>query len=88
MAIVEEHFTDHSTSYTDIIGATAIDYEQASEEYMWIVLATDPGNSPVVLVCTAKTDRFGSRPVQKTELLCLRGVVTWTKHAPAVVWLG
>jgi hypothetical protein len=37
------------------------------------VLATGLGNPPAVPVCTAKTGQFGSRPVQKSELLTLGG---------------
>jgi len=36
-----------------------------------LVEATGPGNPPAVQVCTAKTDRFGSRAVQKPDLLNL-----------------
>ena len=36
-----------------------------------VVLATCPGNLPAVRVWTAKTGRFGSRPVQKPDLLTL-----------------
>jgi hypothetical protein len=38
---------------------------------VYIVLATGPGNLPVVWVWTAKTGRFGSRTVQKPYLLHL-----------------
>jgi hypothetical protein len=37
------------------------------------VLATNPGNLPVVLVATAKTGGFGSRPVQKHDLQTFAG---------------
>jgi len=37
-----------------------------------LVLATDPGNPPAVRGWTAKTGRFGSRPVPKPNLLTLR----------------
>jgi len=38
---------------------------------LWLVLATGPGNPPVVQVWTAKTGRFGSRPGQKLDPLTL-----------------
>jgi len=41
-----------------------------------IVLATRPGNPPAAWVWTAKTGRFGSRPVQKPEPLTLCGLYT------------
>ena len=37
------------------------------------MLATGPGNTPAVRVWTAKTGRFGSRPVQKPDPLTLGG---------------
>jgi hypothetical protein len=37
------------------------------------VLATGPGNPPAVRVCTGKTVRFGSRPVQKPDPELLGG---------------
>jgi len=39
----------------------------------YLVLATGPGNPPAVRVLTAKTGRFGSRPVQKPDPLTLGG---------------
>ena len=38
-----------------------------------LVLATGPGNLPAVRVWTAKTGRFGSRPVQKPDPLTVGG---------------
>jgi hypothetical protein len=38
-----------------------------------LVLATGPGNPPAVRVRTAKTVRFGSKPVQKPDPLHLGG---------------
>jgi len=39
----------------------------------WVVLAMGQGNVPAAWVCTAKTDRFGSRPIQKPDPLTLGG---------------
>ena len=38
-----------------------------------VVLATGPGNPPAVRVWNAKTDRIGSRPGPKPNLLTLGG---------------
>jgi hypothetical protein len=38
-----------------------------------VVVATGPGNSPAVRVCTGKTVRFGSRTVAKPEAQRLAG---------------
>jgi len=40
---------------------------------MPLELATDPDNPPAVQIWTAKTGRFGSRPVQKPNPLILDG---------------
>jgi hypothetical protein len=53
-----------------------------------VVLATGLGNPPAVWVWTGKMVRFGSKPVQKPDPLCLGGVVTRTGHKPAVFWPG
>jgi len=52
------------------------------------VLATAPGNQPAVWVWTGKTIRFGSSPVQQSELLCVSWFDTLTGHKPTVVWPG
>jgi len=41
--------------------------------YRQIVLPTGPGNPPAIQGWSAKTDWFGSRPVQKPDLLTLGG---------------
>jgi len=53
-----------------------------------LVLATGPGNPPAVRFLAGGSVRFGSRPVQKTELRCIGGVETRTGHKPAVFWPG
>jgi len=53
-----------------------------------LVLATGPGNPPAVRVLTGGSVRFGSKPGQKPDPLCLGGFVTRTGHKPAVFWPG
>jgi hypothetical protein len=53
-----------------------------------IVLATSLGNPLVVQVLRSSLVWFGSRPGQKPDPLCLRGIVTLTGHEPAVFWPG
>ena len=55
---------------------------------MLIVLATGPGNLPAVRFLASDSVRFGSRPGQKPDLLCVGGSVTRTGHKPAVFWPG
>ena len=51
---------------------TCENHNRASLE-IHLVLATGLGNPPAVRVWTAKTSRFGSRPVQKPDPLTLGG---------------
>jgi hypothetical protein len=53
-----------------------------------LVLATGPGNPPAVRVLTGGSVRFGSRPGQKPDPLCLGGFVTRTGHRTAGIWPG
>jgi len=55
--------------YTEIIGEFDLNHSKRST----LVLATGPGNLPVVRIWTAKMGRFVSRPVQKPDLLHLAG---------------
>jgi len=43
-----------------------------------VVLATSPGNQPVVRVCTRQMVQFDSRTVRKPDLVFLGRVVSWT----------
>jgi len=50
----------------------------------------EPGNLPAVRVWTAKTGVFGSRPVEKPELLIYGGPnpnLCWSTHGICRVWL-
>jgi len=57
---------------------------------MWlhIVLATGPGNLPVVRVLTCGSFEFGSRTGQKPEPLLSSRVVTRPRHRIAGIWPG
>ena len=46
---------------------------EAKETVTRLLLATGPGNPPAVRVRTAKTVRFGSKPIQKPDPLHLGG---------------
>jgi len=46
---------------------------QINCDFTWQVLATDPGNPPMVWVWTTKTGQFGSRPVQQADPVTLGG---------------
>jgi len=52
------------------------------------VLATGPGDPPVVPVLTSGWVRFGTRPCQKLDPLCLGGFGTRTGHRTAGIWRG
>jgi len=52
------------------------------------VLAMGPGNPPAVGFLAGGSVRFGYRPGEKPDLLCLGGVVTRTGHKPTGCWLG
>ena len=57
---------------------------------MSLVLATGPGNVPVVRVSTGKTVLFGSKPIQKPdpELLCGPNLYPYpSTHGLCRVWL-
>ena len=54
----------------------------------WLVLATGPGNPSEVQVLISGSVRFGSRPGQKPDPVCLGGVVTQTGNRTAGIWLG
>jgi hypothetical protein len=51
--------------------------------WLCLVLATGPGNPPVVRVMTGGSVQFGSRTGHKPEPLGLAGFVTQTGHKPA-----
>jgi len=53
-----------------------------------LVLATGPGNLPVVRFLASRSVQFGSRPGQKPNPLCLGRFVTQTGHKPAGYWPG
>ena len=53
-----------------------------------LVLATGPGNPPVVQVFPWLTVHFSSRTTQQPDLLCLGGVVTRTWPTQVVFWPG
>ena len=55
---------------------------------MYLVLATGPGNLPVVRYLASGSVWLGSRLGQKPDPLCLGRVVTRTGHKPAVFWPG
>jgi hypothetical protein len=53
-------------------------------EYIYLVWATHPGKLLAVRVWTRKMVWFGSKAVQKPDLLCLGRVVIRTGHKPVV----
>jgi hypothetical protein len=69
MDINPEDETSYTTQYQEAF------LKHVENEYCdkHLVLATGPGNPPAVRVWTAKTGRFGSRPVQKPDPLTLGG---------------
>ena len=58
---------------TDFEQVNLLQAENSNLTLTDLVLATGPGNPPAVRVWTAKTGRFGSRPVQETDPLTLGG---------------
>jgi len=59
-----------------------------SRDNYQVVLATSPGNKPAVGVMTSGSVRFGSRPGQIPDHLCLGGFVTQRRHRTARSWPG
>jgi len=53
-----------------------------------VLLATGPGDLPVFGILTGGSVQFSSRPRQKPDQHCLRGVVTRTGHKPMVFLAG
>jgi hypothetical protein len=54
--------------------------------YSPLVVATGPGNPPVVRVLTSSSVQFCSRTGQQPDLGCHGGFVTRTGHKPAIFW--
>jgi hypothetical protein len=42
----------------------------------------------VIRVWTGKIIRFGSRPIRRNTVLCVRGVDNWTRYPVAVILSG
>jgi len=53
-----------------------------------LVVAPSAGKPHKVRVLASDSVRFGCRPGEKPDPLCLGGFVTWTRHKPMVVWQG
>jgi hypothetical protein len=64
------------------------EYQGCLNRAWQVVLATSPGNPPVVQRLAGGLVWFGSRPGQQLDLFCLRGFVTRTGHKLAVFWPG
>ena len=58
------------------------------DRLLTVVLATGPGNPPVVWFLASGLVWFGSSAGQTPDPLCLGGVVTRTGHKPVICWPG
>jgi len=79
----------HMTSFTWIwleYFVTDIVFAISLNSHWQIVLATGRGNPPAVRFLANDPVQYSSRPGQEPDQECLRGVITWTRHKPAVFW--
>ena len=60
-----------SSRWHQLLPMASMDHQ--TPENSWLVLATDPGNSPAVRVWTRKKIQFSSRTVQRPNSLLLGG---------------
>jgi len=78
----------HSGSHNESCNWVPLAIFRIQNVWSILVLATGPWNPPAVLGLSSGSVRFGSRPGENPNRLCLGRCVTWTGNRTVGIWPG